>query len=416
MKQPDAASFHKIYGVQQARMSYERRDFLDYVLMGLITAVAVAAMYGLDNPLTLLGVALCAITIAIFPLRHGAAFRTPLILRRPQDILYMVVYRVQNLHPMYFVALALLLLENLLIYLTPDLPHHVELLRKIALGLFYVHFGAISLYRTAILLSHLQRKEHVREFLMQTTWSGVVSRGSGITLEILHAYVTGLLAHLVLIAPWYVVITHLQFSVLFLPVAVVLNLVIQRRFLKGLNEWFYRDHWLCHNSEMEFVYLHGPHHDAIPSGLIGVSGNGHLEGLLRHTLGAPGPLYNPVTTFLVYGFELMADIDGHQFIPGVLPHVTREFQEINQHSTHHFGRFEPYSFGVKLDQPGISEKTRKRVRMFPEELQNSVQLDERLTGFVWATPRYKRFLDLFEKYMNPPSARTRDVDPQGPVN
>jgi len=401
MEELDPKQFHSMYGEQRARMSYERRDFVDYLLMMVITALAVGFAYGLRSPLTLVGVSLCAIMSGTFPIRHGMSFAMPLILRRPQDVLYMVIYRLQNLKPMYFIAIALLLLENELIYLTPSWPHHAELMRKIALALFYLHFVSISVYRTAILLSHLRWKGHVREFLLQTTWRNVVSRRSGITLEILHAYFTGLLAHLVLIAPWYIVITHVRFSVLVLPFALVWGFVIQHRFLKVLNRWFYRDHWLCHNSELEFIYLHGPHHDAIPSGLIGVSGNGHLEGFLRHTLGAPGPFYNPVITFMVYAFELMNDIKGHQYIPGVLPRVTREFQQINQHSTHHFGRFEPYSFGLKLDQPGISAELRNSVRFFPEELQNSVQLDERLTGFHWSTSRYQRYLDLFEKYTTP---------------
>jgi hypothetical protein len=270
----------------------------------------------------------------------------------------------------------------------------------IALGLFYGHFAAITVYRTAILLAHLRKAELVREFLSQTAWKGALLKQPRISLQIWHAYFTGILAHIILIAPWYMVITYFNFSVILLPLTCVVNVVTQKRFLKVLNSWFYRDHWLCHNSELEFVYLHGSHHDAIPSGLIGVSGNGYLEGFLRHAVGAPGPFYNPLITFAVYGFELKGDIDGHQFIPGVYPHIPIEFQRINQHSTHHFARLEPYSFGLWLDQPGVSDAVRNGLKFFPDEIRNAIELDEKLTSFEWHSPRYKRFLELYDKYAN----------------
>ena len=43
-------------------------------------------------------------------------------------------------------------------------------------------------------------------------------------------------------------------------------------------------------SEVEFVYLHGTHHDAIPCALIGVGENGHLEGVFRQIIGFPSYL------------------------------------------------------------------------------------------------------------------------------
>jgi hypothetical protein len=213
--------------------------------------------------------------------------------------------------------------------------------------------------------------------------------------------VTGVLTHLVLIAPWYFVITHLQFSVLFLPVAVAVNLFLHVRFLKAINAWFYRDHWLGHNAEMEFLYLHGPHHDAIPSGLIAVAGNGFLEGLLRNVVGYPTPFYNPAIAFVAYTMEVQRDIDFHQFIPGVFPRLGNEFRQVGQHSTHHFGRLEPYGFGIKLDQPGFSEEFIKLFKSFPEEFSNSIHLDEVLTDFEWDNPRYRWFLEICKKYESP---------------
>jgi hypothetical protein len=124
-----------------------------------------------------------------------------------------------------------------------------------------------------VLVSHLRKKDLVREALLQTIWENYLTKQPNITLQILHAYVTGVLTHIVLIAPWHLVITHANFSIFALPVTFALSVFTQYQFFKVLNVWFYRDHWLGHNSELEFLYLHGPHHDAVPCGLIGVGGD-----------------------------------------------------------------------------------------------------------------------------------------------
>lgn len=399
MKKIDPAYFHKLYGAQSPRLAYHRGDFLDYMLMISLCALVIGLVYGAAHWLSVLGLALCAAMVATFVIRHGAQLRTPMIVRRPQDILYMLIYKLQNVKGPYLVAAAVLLLENYLIYLTPTLPHHVDWMGKFALSLFYTHFVLLTAYRTAILISHLRRKDHVREFLLQTTWKSALERQPSIQLEILHAYFTGLLAHVILVAPWYLIITHVDYSLIFFPVTFVASLLIHRSFMKVLNEWFYRDHWLGHNSELDFLYLHGPHHDAIPSGLIGVSGNGFLEGFTRYVLGGPGIFYNPLALFIVYSLDVKTDIDGHQFISGVYPHVPKSFQEINQHSTHHYGRLEPYSVGLNLDQAHVSEEMLRKTQSLPDEMRNSVKLDEILTGFKWDTPRYQRFLQLYEQHL-----------------
>ena len=37
-----------------------------------------------------------------------------------------------------------------------------------------------------------------------------------------------------------------------------------------LNDWYIRDHYVAHHDRLSFIYLHGPHHDAIPIGLMAV--------------------------------------------------------------------------------------------------------------------------------------------------
>jgi len=397
--QANPARFHRMYGAKTSRLVYRSDDFLDYLLMTVLVWLVAALAFGPRHPLSWITLGLCAWMVWAFTVRHGWELTVPKIAKRPQDMVYMIVYKVQNMRLAWIVAAVALLVENYVIWRTPGLPHHTALMRTIAFGLFYTHLAVLTIYRTAILVAHLREQAHVRAFLMETSWKAALSRQPNIVIEIVHAYCTGLLTHILLLAPWYLAITYFNFSLVLLPLTVPLGFYIHSRFLKVVNLWFYRDHWLAHHSELEFLYLHGTHHDAIPSGLIGVSGNGYLEGVLRHTMGGPGIFYNPVTTFLIHCFDVKVDIDGHQFIPGVYPHVPTSVQLINQHSTHHFGKLEPYSLGLKLDQPGVPEELLRRAKVFTKEQQNSAELDEQLTGFKWDNPRYRQYIELYEKYL-----------------
>jgi hypothetical protein len=394
----EAEYFHKLYGRKRLRITLQARDALDYALMILISAAVILLAYGPTHVMALIGLALCTFMLGSFPLRHGVKLRVPVILSRPQDVLYCLIYKVRNIKLPYLIAIGVLLLENYLIFLTPNLPHNVELMRKVALYLFYGHFIGISIYRTAILAAHWYKKDLVREVLMQSVWKNHLAGQPSMTLEILHAYFTGMLTHIILLVPWYLVITHASFSMVLLPATLPASVLIQVSFVKVINEWFYRDHWVGHNSEFDFVYLHGSHHDAIPSGLIGVAGNGYLEGLLRGVIAFPTPFCNPIIAALYYTIEVKADIELHQYIPGVFPRLPREFYEVGQHSLHHFGRAEPYSFGLNLDQPHVSEAIRKQLRILPIGLRHAIKLDERLTGYQWDNPRYRWFMDLVDRY------------------
>jgi hypothetical protein len=215
---------------------------------------------------------------------------------------------------------------------------------------------------------------------MQTPWKRAVNEKTNITLEIAHAYCTGLLTHIILIAPWYLVISYFSFSVIFLLPVCLINAVVHWKWIMVYNSWFYRDHWLGHNSELEFIYIHGTHHDAIPSGMIAVSGNGFLEGITRYTLGSPTAFYNPVISFMINMWEVKTDIKRHQYIPGVFPRLPKSYLEIFQHSTHHYGLLAPYSIGLKT------------------ETMYTVRLDEELTGFKWDNQIQRTILSLYDKY------------------
>jgi hypothetical protein len=395
----DPKRVHRLFGEHKPRITYRGRDLADYTLMILFCGLVVTCVYRTTAvPMFCIGIVLCIWMLTTFVIRNGAELSMPFILRRPQEILYTVFYKLENLPAAYFGAIAVLLLENYLIYLTPAWPHHTELMRSLALALFYGHFLLMVGYRTVSLVDHWRQRAKVKEVLLQSSWRQVASRREDIRFEILHAYLTGLLAHVVLIAPWYFIITHLKFSVVFMPMVCAVNLFMGMRFFRVVNAWFYRDHWLGHNSELEFLYLHGPHHDAIPSGMIGVAGNGFLEGLLRHALAYPTPFFNPVVAFLLNTFEVKRDMDFHQYIPGIFPKVRREFRQVGQHSTHHFGKLEPYSFGIKLDQPAVPEKFKAMFGRLPDEFVNGIRLDEQLNGFEWDNPRRRWYVELCKKY------------------
>jgi hypothetical protein len=311
----------------------------------------------------------------------------------------MLIYKLQNIRMMFLVGLGILLADQLVIALTPNLPHASGLMRSITIGLFYTHLALLTIYRTVILVAYLRNKSAVQATLMETSWRSALARQPNITLQILHAYFTGVLTHLILIAPWYLVVTHVSYSVITFPIVLVLSFLVFRQYMRTYNQWFYRDHWLGHNSELEFLYLHGPHHDAIPSGLIGVSGNGFLEGVFRHSLGNPMAFYTPLAAFFLYTLEVLSDIHNHQYIPGIFPKMPRRFHEQAQHSTHHYGRLEPYGIGLKVDQPGglVGKKT-LATKLYPDELRTSYLLDVELTGFQWDNDRHRSFLELFDKY------------------
>ena len=147
MRADSYASFHKLYRRSKPRVVYYKQDFIDYFLMIAMTAIAIAVSYGWSSVMSFIGIALCGVMIATFIIRHGIEFKMPVILSRPQEILYTLTYKLQNLNRVYFTALGLLLLENLLIAATPNLPHHAELMRKVALYFFYIHIISVTAFR-----------------------------------------------------------------------------------------------------------------------------------------------------------------------------------------------------------------------------------------------------------------------------
>lgn len=395
----DNARFHKIFGLSRRRLNYSNSDFTDYLLMLMLCSATIAMCYRPLFWISLAGYSLCVFMAFSFALRHGIRFSIPLIIRKPKDLLFMVIYKLENLPRATWIAAALLSIEYVFVIYTPQLPHFSDNLRVVGLFLFFLHLGFITIFRTISLFDHLFKHRIVSDVLGQSPWknAGLVKRN--IHFEIFHAYFTGILTHVVLLGPWYFALNHFHHSLILIPITCITGVIIHKDLLKNINSWFYRDHWLGHNSEFDFVYLHGSHHDAIPVGMIAVAGNGFLEGFLRNVIGHPTPLYNPLISFIAYTVEIYNDIAFHQFVPGIYPKLDYEFRQVGQHSTHHFGHLEPYGFAVKLDQPIVwTSGFLARFKNFPDEFRNSAKLDEELTGFKWDNPRHKWFTDICKEH------------------
>ena len=111
----DPAVFHQLYGVRKPRIGYVKRDFLDYVLMAGLSGLVIVLCYGGKQLMGAAGLVLCGFAVVTFGIRHGVELAVPVLFRRPQEILHIILYKLQNLRDVYFIALGVLLLENVLI-------------------------------------------------------------------------------------------------------------------------------------------------------------------------------------------------------------------------------------------------------------------------------------------------------------
>ena len=404
MSSPDAKKFHKLYGRPQKRISYQDKDFLDYLLMTGFCALVLWFGYGANHVLAVLGLALCGYMAIMFPIRHGVRLQVPLILRVPQNVLFLAVHKIQNIKAPYLIALALMVAQHVLIQYTPTWPHQVDWMRTLAIGLFWAHLLYITGFRTAVMIAHLRDRDHVRAVLSESVWKWRAQTPAMISREIVFAYATGLLSHLVFLIPWFLVITHVDHSLVLTPLTLILAFVIFNAYSKTLPGWFYRDHWLAHNSELDFVYLHGTHHDAIPGAMIAVAGNGHLEGLVRTSIGHPTAFLNPIATALFFTFEVKLDMHSHQYIPGIYPKPSKEDALLGHHALHHYGRLQPYGLGIDIDQ-ATSDEYKKKLRRLPDEYKYSIRLEQQLTDYEWDNAKYRWYLDLMDRYHDGPKAR-----------
>ena len=96
----------------------------------------------------------------------------------------------------------------------------------------------------------------------------------------------------------------------------------------------------------EFNYMHGPHHDALPCGMIAVADNGPLEGVVRHYLGHFDSFLAPPHAFFQWTKTVVRDMVGHQYIPGVFPFAFSVAQIGVHHIEHHYLSLYPIGNGI----------------------------------------------------------------------
>jgi hypothetical protein len=211
-------------------------------------------------------------------------------------------------------------------------------------GLFLV----VTLFRVIILIAHLLRASVVREVMERSPQKKMIAVLS-IHNHIFQAFVTGMVAHLCLVAPCVLVFTWTKPSNLreaLLIAGYVLWRVIAtplrtRKILAKpgviANRLVYQNHSLAHQSRFYFTIFHGHHHDAIPSALLGsAAGTGFFENADRGLIWLD-PLNSIVIVQLEWAYMIAFDMVVHQYIPGVFPFAKTTVMGTSHHVAHHFG-------------------------------------------------------------------------------
>ena len=107
----------------------------------------------------------------------------------------------QDLPSATWAKLTLAVCEHLFVTWTPTLSHQSAALRTAAVGAALANVIAASLFRTLCLIEHLRNVNVVRAFLLRSTWRKQIE-GHSCGVVVLHGYLTGLVCHLSLLAPW----------------------------------------------------------------------------------------------------------------------------------------------------------------------------------------------------------------------
>ena len=282
-------------------------------------------------------------------------------------------------------------------------------------------FLLITLFRLVILVAHFLRANVVHEVLERSTQKNLIKVFS-IYNHIVHAFVTGMVAHLSVVAPCVLFFmwtdpTNLREALLLTGFAIWTAIARPLR-KRGILEkpgilshrLVYENHKIAHQSRFFFSVFHGHHHDAIPSALIGsAGGTGFFENVDR-ALTWLEPMTSIIAKQLGWTWGIAFDMVVHQYIPGVFPFAKVTIIGRAHHVTHHFGSALP--LGLIYD--GYIE---------PRDMENGYKPDnvvtrwflsevERLEGLD--PERARQFLTLND-YVFSPTPATRDGAPAGPA-
>jgi hypothetical protein len=252
-------------------------------------------------------------------------------------------------------------------------------------------FLVITLFRLTILIAHLLRASVVREVLQGSTQKKTIAV-LPIHQHILHAFVTGMVAHLSLVAPCVLFFmwtnpTNLRETLLiagyflwsFIARPLRKRRILEKPSIIGFH-LVYDNHTIAHQSRFFFTVFHGHHHDAIPSAMIGsAGGTGFLENTDRG-LTWLDPLNSIVMMQISWAYSIAFDMVVHQYIPGVFPFARVTVLGRAHHVTHHFGSALP--LGLIFDS-----------YIEPQDMKNGYKPDNPLTRWFLREVEQREGLD-----------------------
>lgn len=332
-------------------MRYRAEDFPLYLLSLSLTGLLIAPILPQGFARVLLLAALLYLG-GFFLIRHGAKFESSALrvvldgVTRYPAILARSWWTARHaVIPTLAIFLLALAIEYLL---RPSLAGTRWLDPFPWWWLVWVPFLLITAFRAIVLVAHLHRAALVRQFMDDSPQKKSVAV-LPIQLHIFQAFVTGMLAHLSLLAPcvlFYMLTDPSYLREGLLLTGYVLWVVIARplRKRKLLDtpaligfRLFYQNHVIAHESRFYFTVLHGQHHDSIPSAMIGsAGGTGFLENTDRAFIWLD-PLQSIVVTQLNWAYQILFDMVVHQYIPGIFPFAKITVLGAAHHMTHHFG-------------------------------------------------------------------------------
>jgi hypothetical protein len=258
----------------------------------------------------------------------------------------------------------------------------------------WLPFLIVTLFRVAILVAHLHRASVVREVLERSPRRKATA-ALPIHQHIFQAFVTGMFAHLSLVAPCALFFmwtnpSNLREALLlggFLLWSSIARPLRKRKVLKtpGLisNHLVYQNHTIAHQSRFYFTVFHGHHHDAIPSALIGsAAGSGFLENADRGLTWLDF-LNSIVVVQMKWAYIIAFDMIVHQYIPGVFPFAKPNVSGLGHHVTHHFGSALPlgvifYGYVEPRDMKNGYKPDNAVTRWFIGEVEQREGLDPEL--------------------------------------
>jgi hypothetical protein len=332
-------------------MQYRAEDFPLYVLSLVLPGILiVAALPHRSEQVALAGA--IAYLLVFFVIRHGVKFDSTVFGDALEGMARYPGLLARNWRtsrdaviPVAVVFLLALTVEHVL---RPGLAGTRWLSAFPWRWVIWPMFLLVSVFRVTILVAHLIRASVVREVLETSRQRKTIAVLS-IQNHIVHAFVTGMLAHLSLVAPCVLFFmwtdpSNLREVLLVVGFALWEGIAVPLKRGKMIesagdihHRLVYINHSIAHQSRFFFTVFHGHHHDAIPSALIGsAGGTGLLENVDR-SLTWLECLNSVVILQLSWAYSITFDMLVHQYIPGVFPFAKITVMGVAHHVTHHFG-------------------------------------------------------------------------------